>query len=99
MFSIRPSAKDIIKKKFKKNFSFYKNFLQLYFCTLLSIKYGITKIVIDNDIKNNLNLSKDLNKYFQKNLREISKKIDIKNKKLTFFNLINLNEFNLNKLK
>ena len=65
----------------------------------MSIKYGITKIVIDNDIKNNLNLSKDLNKYFQKNLREISKKIDIKNKKLTFFNLINLNEFNLNKIE
>ncbi len=99
MFSIRPSAKDIIKKNFKKNFSFYKNFLQLYFCALLSIKYGITKIVIDNDIKNNLNLSKDLNKYFQKNLREISKKIDFKNKKLTFFNLINLNEFNLNKIE
>jgi len=99
MFSIRPSAKDIMKKNLSKNFSYYKNFLQLYFCIILSIKYGITKIVIDNDIKNNLNLPKDLNRYFKKNLREISKKINIKNKKLIFFNLINLSEFDLNNIE
>tara|TARA_B100000989_G_scaffold255083_1_gene203896 strand:- start:13686 stop:15395 length:1710 start_codon:yes stop_codon:yes gene_type:complete len=99
MFSIRPSAKDILKKNFGKNFSYYKNFLQLYFCIILSIKYGITKIVIDNDIKDKLNLSEDLNYYFQKNLREISKKINISNKKLIFFNLINLNNFDLDKIK
>ena len=99
MFSIRPSAKDIIKKNLGKNFSYFKNFLQLYFCIILSIKYGIMRIVVDNDIKNELNLSDDLNQFFQKNLKEISKKIDLKNKKLTFFNLVKLKQFNLNNIE
>ena len=99
MFSIRPSAKDIIKKNLGKNFSYYKNFLQLYFCIILSIKYGIMRIVVDNDIKNELNLSDDLNQFFQKNLKKISKKIDLKNKKLTFFNLVKLKQFNLNNIE
>ena len=99
MFSIRPSAKDIIKKNLGKNFSYFKNFLQLYFCIILSIKYGITRIVVDNDMKNELNLSGDLNQFFQKNLKEMSKKIDLKNKKLTFFNLVKLKKFDLNSIE
>ena len=74
MFSIRPSAKDIIKK-FRQKLFLLQKFLQLYFCIILSIKYGIMRIVVDNDIKNELNLSDDLNQFFQKNLKEISKKL------------------------
>ena len=56
MFSLRPSLSKILKKKFKKNNSFIKNFLQFYFSLIIASTYNIKNIILSSNIKENLKL-------------------------------------------
>ena len=51
MFSLRPSLSKILKKKFKKNNSFIKNFLQFYFSLIIASTYNIKNIILSSNIK------------------------------------------------
>ena len=99
MFSIRPSLQEFFSKKYKKKLAFYKDFLQLYFCIIISIKYKINSIILDEDIKNRLKIPKDMNYFIKTNLKLILNKTKKNEKKFTIFKIINLDNIDLNNIK
>ena len=99
MFSIRPSLQEFFSKKYKKKLAFYKDFLQLYFCIIISIKYKINSIILDEDIKNRLKIPKDMSNFIKTNLKLILNKTKKNEKKFTIFKIINLDNIDLNDIK
>ncbi len=102
MFSLRPSLSKILKKKFKKNNSFIKNFLQFYFSLIIASTYNIKNIILSSNIKENLKLKDNYKINIVENLKLIKKIFKNKKEKITFFNLIDLSkldEFNFIFLK
>ena len=101
MFSLRPSLSKILKKKFKKNNFFIKNFLQFYFSLIIASTYNIKNIILSSNIKENLKLEDNYKINIVENLKLI-KIFKNKKEKITFFNLIDLSkldEFNFIFLK
>ena len=102
MFSLRPSLSKILEKKFKKNNSFIKNFLQFYYSLIIASTYNIKNIILSSNIKENLKLENNYKINIVENLKLIKKIFKNQKEKITFFNLIDLSkldEFNFIFLK